>query len=158
MSLLAESGGGRAGWTCFSMDTEDVERFMRYPAVMVGSDGSSLSTEGPLSRGNPHPRNFGTHARVLGYYVRDKGVLGLADAIRKMTSLPAQTFGLAGRGVLATGNVADMALFGLDRIAFATFQNPKRYATGIDDVMVAGQWVIRGGEFTGALPGEAVRG
>ena len=156
MSLLAEGGGGRAGWTCFSMDTEDVERFMRYPAVMVGSDGSSLSTEGPLSRGNPHPRNFGTHARVLGHYVRDRGVLDLADAIRKMTSLPAQTFGLAKRGLLATDYVADLVLFDLDRIAFATYENPKSYATGIADVMVLGQWVIRDGEFTGATPGEAI--
>ncbi|MBC7237389.1 MAG: amidohydrolase family protein, partial [Chloroflexi bacterium] len=157
MELLAESGGERASWTCFSMDAEDVERFMRYPAVMVGSDGSSLSLEGPLSKGNPHPRNFGTFPRILGFYVRDRGVLRLEDAIRKMTSLPAQTFGLAERGLLATGYRADVVVFDLNKISFASYYTPKRYPTGIDEVMVAGQWVVRNGAFTGALPGEVVR-
>jgi N-acyl-D-amino-acid deacylase len=158
MDLLARSGGGRASWTCFSMDSEDVERFMRYPTVMVGSDGSSLSTEGPLSSGTPHPRNYATFPRVLGHYVRDRGVLGLVDAVRKMTSLPAQTFGLSERGLLAIGYHADLVLFDLAQITFATYLTPKRYPTGIDDVMVGGQWVIRDSEFTGALPGAALRG
>ncbi|MFO7918176.1 MAG: amidohydrolase family protein, partial [Anaerolineae bacterium] len=156
MDLLVESEGERAGWTCFSMHPDDVERFMRYPAVMVGSDGSSLSTEGPLSRGNPHPRNFGTHARILGLYVRDKGVLRFEDAVRKMTSLPAQTFGIAERGAAIPGNRADLVLFDLEEVTYAGFEQPKEYPEGIPYVMCNGQWVIAEGEFTGNLPGRAL--
>jgi len=157
MGLLAESGGGRASWTCFSMQDEDIHRFMQYPAVMVSSDGSSLSAEGPLSAGNPHPRNFGTNPRVLGLYVRDRGVLELGNAVRKMTSLPAQTFGIPERGLLAKGYVADLVVFDLDEITFASYEKPKTYPTGIDYVMVAGQWAISDGEYTGALAGQAIR-
>jgi len=157
MDLLAEGGGAAAGWTCFSMHPEDVERFMRYPGTMVGSDGSALSIEGPLSGGNPHPRNLGTFARVLGYYVREKGVLRLEDAVRKMTSLPAQTFGIVGRGALQAGNWADVVLVDLPRVRDATFEAPKRYAEGMPYVMVNGAWVIRENEFTGRLPGMALR-
>lgn len=156
MDLLVESEGKRAGWTCFSMHPDDVERFMRYPAVMVGSDGSSLSTEGPLSRGNPHPRNFGTHSRVLGLYVRDKGVLQLEDAVRKMTSLPTQTFGLAKRGTLTPGNWADLVLFDLEKVTYAGFEQPQEYPEGIPYVMCNGQWVVSESAFTGNLPGRAL--
>ena len=158
MDLLAEGKGARAGWTCFSMHTDDVERFMAYPATMVGSDGSGLSTEGPLSRGNPHPRNFGTFPHVLGVYVRDKKVLRLEEAIRKMTSLPAQTFGLSGRGTLSPGAHADLVVFDLHRVTDAPFDRPKTYPEGIPHVMVNGRWVIRDGEMTGDLPGLALRG
>ena len=157
IGLLAESQGGRASWTCFSMQTDDVERFMQYPGVMVGSDGSSLSTEGPLSAGNPHPRNFGSFPRVLGLYVRDKGALRLEDAVRKMTSLPAQTFSVADRGTLAPGNWADLILVDLEAITYASFDAPKTYPQGIPYVMVNGQWVIEANAFTGATPGQALR-
>ncbi len=156
MDLLVESEGERAGWTCFSMHPDDVERFMCHPAVMVGSDGSSLSMEGPLSRGNPHPRNFGTHPRVLGLYVRDKGVLELEDAVRKMTSLPAQTFCIAERGTVIPGNWADLVLFDLDKIAHDGFAQPKGYPRGVPYVMCNGRWVIAEGAFTGNLPGRAL--
>jgi N-acyl-D-amino-acid deacylase len=157
MDLLAEGGGASAGWTCFSMHPDDVDRFMQFPGTMIGSDGSALSTEGALSGGNPHPRNFGTFARILGYYVRDRGVLRLEDAVRKMTSLPAQTFGIAGRGALQEGHWADVMLFDLQQVTDATFENPKCYAEGIPYVMVNGTWVIREGMFTGRLPGQALR-
>ncbi|MFH1086147.1 MAG: amidohydrolase family protein, partial [Chloroflexota bacterium] len=156
MALLAESRGAGASWTCFSMHADDVERFMRWPGLMVGSDGSSLSIEGPLSRGNPHPRNFGTFTRILGLYVREKRVLRLEEAVRKMTSLPAQTFGLAGRGTLAPGNWADLVLFDLERVTYAPYEAPKTYPLGLPRVMVNGRWVIRDGAFTGTLPGSAL--
>ncbi|MBC7237390.1 MAG: D-aminoacylase [Chloroflexi bacterium] len=157
MDLLVEAGGDRVGWTCFSFSDEDVERFMQWPATMFGSDGSALSTEGPLSGGHPHPRNFGTFPRVLGRYVRDKGVLRLEEAVRKMTSLPAQTYGIAGRGTLAHGYWADLVLFDLARISDATYEQPKTYPQGIPYVMVNGEWVIKDGRFTGALPGRLLR-
>ena len=157
MELLAEGGGSRASWNCFSMSPEDVEAFMRYPGTMVGSDGSGLSAKGPLSGGNPHPRNFGTHPRVLGLYVRDKKVLRLEEAIRKMTSLPAQTYSVAGRGALQPGNWADLVVFDLDQVTYAEFDEPKTYPQGIPHVMVNGQWVIRDAEYTGGLPGKALR-
>ncbi|MBM3190909.1 MAG: amidohydrolase family protein, partial [Chloroflexi bacterium] len=157
MALLAEGEGARAGWTCFSMHPDDVARFMRYPGTMIGSDGSGLSTEGPLSGGNPHPRNYGTFPRVLGHYVRDEGLLTLEDAVRKMTSLPAQTFGLHDRGSLQPGAWADLVIFDLERVTDAPFERPKTYPQGIPYVMVNGQWVIHRGEFTGALPGQVLR-
>jgi N-acyl-D-amino-acid deacylase len=142
-----------ADWVCQSMSQEDVDRIIRYPWTMVGSDGNSLSVEGPLAEGNPHPRNFGSFPRVLGSYVRDRKVLRLEDAVRKMTSLPAQRFGIRDRGVLAEGNWADLVLFDLPAVTDAGFERPKQYPEGIPHVMVNGQWVIRDGEFTGSLPG-----
>jgi len=139
------------------MSPEDVESFMRYPGTMVGSDGSGLSTEGPLSKGHPHPRNFGTFPRVLGLYVRDRKVLRLEEAIRKMTSLSAQTFSIPDRGILEKGNWADLVIFDLERVTDASYANPKQYPQGIPYVMVNGHWVIKKGEFTGSLPGQALR-
>ena len=157
MEMLAQAGGARASWTCFSMSTEDVERFMRYPGTMFGSDGSGLSTTGPLSEGHPHPRNYGTFPHVLRRYVKDEGTLRLEDAIRKMTSLPAQTFSIPDRGTLEKGKWADLVIFDLDRVTDATFEKPKQYPSGIPYVMVNGRWVIEAGQFTGNLPGLVLR-
>lgn len=151
LDLIAEVY--EADWVCQSMNPEDVDRIIRYPWTMVGSDGNSLSVEGPLAEGNPHPRNFGSFPRVLGSFVRDRGVLRLEEAVRKMTSLPAQRFGIRDRGVLEEGAWADLVLFDLPAVTDATFDHPKQYPQGIPHVMVNGQWVIRDGEFTGALPG-----
>ena len=127
------------------------------PSQKLGvSDGSGLSTEGPLSRGNPHPRNFGTFPHVLGVYVRDKGVLRLEEAVRKMSSLAAQTFGLSGRGTLSPGFWADLVVFDFDLVTDAPFERPKTYPEGIPHVMVNGKWVVRDGEMTGDLPGRAL--
>jgi N-acyl-D-aspartate/D-glutamate deacylase len=93
---------------------------------------------------------------VLGHYVRDTGVLQLEDAVRKITSLPATTFGLHDRGALTPGCRADLVLFDLEAITDATFEQPKTYPQGIPHVMVNGRWVIRDGQFTGELPGEVL--
>ncbi|HUV07620.1 MAG TPA: D-aminoacylase [Spirochaetia bacterium] len=144
-------------WTCESMSREDVDRIIRYPFTMVGSDGSSISTEGPLSSGNPHPRNFGAFPRVLSEFVRDRSVLRLEEAVRKMTSLPAKRFSILHRGMLEEGYWADIVLFDLGSIKDAGFENPKQYPSGIPYVMVNGEWVIKKDEFTGALPGRLAR-
>jgi N-acyl-D-amino-acid deacylase len=146
-----------ADWISQSMSQDDVDRIIRYPWTMIGSDGNSLSVEGPLAEGNPHPRNFGSFPRVLRDYVRDRKVLRLEDAVRKMTSLPAQRFAIRDRGTLEEGNWADLVLFDLEAVKDASFENPKLYPAGIPYVMVNGQWVIRDGSFTGSLPGRLAR-
>ena len=155
MDLLAASY--EAKWNCRSLSPQDVDAFLRYPPTMIGSDGSSLSTEGPLSGGNPHPRNFGAFPRVLREYVRERGVLTLEEAIRKMTSLPAQRFSLRDRGRLQAGMRADLVLLDADAVQDASFERPKQYPAGIPWVMVGGQWVIRERQFTGNLPGRLAR-
>jgi N-acyl-D-aspartate/D-glutamate deacylase len=125
----------------------------------IGSDGSAYSTEGPLRRGNPHPRNFGTFPRVLGVYARERKLLTLEDAVRKMTSLNAAKLGLSDRGILKPGAFADVAIFDpntvMDR---ATYDKPFAYNVGIEWVIVNGTPVLEpGGKHTGAKPGRAIR-
>jgi N-acyl-D-aspartate/D-glutamate deacylase len=124
----------------------------------IGSDGSALAVEGVLRRGNPHPRSFGTFPRILGVYVRERGLLRLEDAVRKMTSLNAAKLGLRDRGMLRPGAYADLAVFDpehvLDR---STYTSPFHYSEGIVYVIVNGQVVIEKGEHTGARPGRALR-
>ena len=155
MDLLAEST--EAKWNCRSLSPQDVDAFLRHPATMIGSDGSSLSIEGPLSGGNPHPRNFGAFPRILREYVRERAVLPLEEAIRKMTSLPAQRFSLRDRGRLQAGLWADVVLLDLDAVQDASFERPKQYPAGIPFVMVNGQWVVKDSTFTGNLPGLLAR-
>ena len=139
----------------FGMTEEDVETVMRHPNVMVGSDGNALA---PTSRGKPHPRSYGTFARVLGRYVRQEGNLSLSDAVRKMTSLPAQRFGLWDRGLVRPGFAADLVLFDPSRIEdTATFSDPHQYAEGIHWVMVGGEVVWDQGRDTGALAGTVLK-
>ena len=147
--------------TClpFMMNEKDVQTALREPWVDIASDGSSLSTEGLLSAGHPHPRNFGTFPRILGHYVRDEKVLTLEDGVRRMTSLPAQRLGLKDRGLLREGYWADVVVFDPDRISdMATFASPKQYPAGINYVMVNGRVVIDGGNHTGERPGMVLRG
>jgi N-acyl-D-amino-acid deacylase len=109
--------------------------------------------------GKPHPRSFGTNPRVLGKYTREEKVLGLEDAVRKMTSLPAQVLGLKDRGLLREGYWADVVVFDADRVAdMATYEDPKQYPKGIDYVLVNGAIVIDDGHHTGARPGRVVYG
>ena len=109
--------------------------------------------------GKPHPRSFGTHPRVLAKYVREEGLLSLEEAIRKMSSGPANRLGLSDRGVLRPGMRADMVLFDPDTVQDeATFEEPERYPTGIPWVFVNGVAVIAEGEPTGELPGRVLRG
>jgi len=137
---------------------EDMTLAMVQPWCSFGSDGSAYATEGPLRRGNPHPRSFGTFPRVLGVYVRELKLLRLEDAIRKMTSLNAAKLGLRDRGLLQPGHFADVVLFDsttvIDR---ATYTEPFQYAEGIRHVLVNGQLVLDNGTHTGKLPGKSLR-
>ena len=139
-----------------SMSDTDVDRIFRQPFTMIASDAG---VGDPESASVPHPRGFGNNARALGVYVREKRLVGLEDAIRKMTSLPAQTFGLWDRGLLRPGLAADIVIFDEKRVADrATYEQPKQYAAGIGFVIVNGQIVIERGKHTGAKPGRILRG
>ncbi len=95
----------------FQLDETDLRRALVHPHMMIGSDGSSLAVDGELGEGKPHPRSYGTFPRVLGRYAREEGVLGLAEAVQKMTALPADRLGLADRGVIREGARADVVAF-----------------------------------------------
>ena len=141
-----------------AISEEDVRTFIRSPHVMVGSDGNSVAPYGMTSQGRPHPRFYGTFARILGRYVRDEGLLPLEAAIHKMTGLTAQMLHLQDRGTLRPGAAADIVVFDADIIdERATYENPHRYAVGINHVLVNGTHVIADGNHTGALPGMMLR-
>ena len=138
-----------------AMDEEDVVRIMRHSLTMIGSDG-----EAPVfGQASPHPRAYGTFPRVLGRYVREKKVIGLEDAIRKMTSFPASRLKLYDRGVLRPGMKADVVVFDAATIADKSeFTKPHQYSVGIRDVLVNGQAVLQGGKMTSARPGRVLYG
>jgi N-acyl-D-aspartate/D-glutamate deacylase len=137
------------------MSERDLVRIMRHPATMVASDG-----EVPVyGRANPHPRSYGTFARVLGVYVREKKVLALEDAVRKMSAFPAARLGLTDRGVLRPGMKADIAIFDAATVRdTATFEKPHQYAEGFSQVIVNGQVIFENGEMTPARPGRVLHG
>jgi len=154
--LLIEEEAG-VSIVSFGMSEEDVRRVMRSPFMMVGTDGSAISPNGVLGRGKPHPRFYGTFPRILGHYVNRERVLTLQEAVRKMTSMPAQKIGLRDRGLLREGMVADIVIFDADEILDqATFTDPHRFPKGIHYVMVKGMVVVRKNKHTGALPGKAL--
>jgi N-acyl-D-amino-acid deacylase len=133
---------------------KDMNLAMRQPWCSIGSDGSAYAIEGPLRRGNPHPRNFGTFPRVLGVYVRERGVLTLEDAVRKMTSLNAAKLGIVDRGTLKAGLFADVTVFDAGRVIDkSTYTDPFHYNEGIETVIVNGQLVLDNGKPTNARPG-----
>lgn len=155
INLMAQEGGSISG-IFHTMSEEDVRLAMQQPWMAHASDGSAINLNAP---GVPHPRNYGTVPRVLGHYVRDEGVLTLEDAVRKMTSLPAQILGLQDRGQIREGFIADIALFDPERVAETnSFENPKSYPIGIPYVIVNGTLVIDRGEHTGARPGVVILG
>ena len=132
---------------------------MAVPWVSIGSDSRANAPYGPLSFGKPHPRSYGTFPRVLGHYARDEGLLPLADAVRKMTSLPAARLGLAGRGIVARGAAADLVVLDAGRIEdVATYDDPHRYPRGIIHVIVNGVPAVEGGATTSARPGRFLVG
>lgn len=136
------------------LDEGDVERIMAHPFTMIASDGR-LSEPGV---GHPHPRAYGTFPRVLGRYVRERGVISLEEAVRKMSYLPAQRMGLTDRGRIAEGMWADLVLFDAAHVRDrATFDDPHQYPEGIPYVLVNGVPVVDGGEFTDARPGRILR-
>jgi N-acyl-D-aspartate/D-glutamate deacylase len=155
--ILIEQGGSVP--TVFAHhDEKDMLFALKQPWCSVGSDGSAYATEGPLKRGNPHPRNFGTFPRVLGLYARDRGALTLEDAVRKMTSLNAAKIGITDRGTLRAGAFADVTIFDAATVIDkSTYEAPFAYNAGIEYVIVNGSVVLDRGTHTGALPGRALR-
>jgi N-acyl-D-aspartate/D-glutamate deacylase len=128
------------------------------PWCSIGSDGSAYAVDGPLRRGNPHPRNFGTFPRVLGVYVREKKLMRLEDAVRKMTSLNAAKLGLRDRGQVRPGAFADLTVFDPKQVIDkSTYIDPFHYNDGIECAIVNGQVVLDKGQHTGARPGRALR-
>jgi len=136
-----------------SMHEDDVRTVMAHPTTMIGSDGI------PTLAGKPHPRLYGTFAKVLGYYARDEHVLSLADAIHRLTLFPADVLSLKNRGALKPGYFADVVVFDPATIAErATYANPHRLAVGVDDVLVNGGFALKNGKPTGAHTGRFVHG
>lgn len=145
--------------TVYAHHTEtDMNLALRQPWCSIGSDGSAYAIEGPLRRGNPHPRNFGTFPRVLGVYVRESGLLRLEEAVQKMTSMNAAKIGLRERGQLAPGFFADVTVFDPQTVIdLATYTDPFQYNEGIAYVIVNGTVVLDDRKHTGAHPGRALR-
>ena len=156
---LVIEDNSRVGVSYFMMSEDNVRRKVAKSWISFGSDAGAPAAEGIFLKSNPHPRAYGTFARVLGKYSRDEAVMPLHEAIRRMTSLPALNTGIRGRGLLAEDRYADIVVFDPDLVADrATFEEPHRYADGIEQVFVNGVQVIRDGEHTGATPGRIVHG
>lgn len=150
---IVEKGG--ASGIFHAINEDDVVRIMQYPGTMIASDG-----EVPIfGRASPHPRSYGTNARVLGVYVREKRVITLEDAVRKMTSLPAARINLPDRGLLRPGMKADIAVFNPATVRdTATYEKPHSYAEGVSLVVVNGQVIVDGDKMTDARPGQVLYG
>jgi N-acyl-D-amino-acid deacylase len=155
--LVADSG--RTSRVTFSMTEDDLRMGMAQAWTSFCTDATARAVDGPLSIGKPHPRTFGSFPRILARYVREEKILTLEDAIRKMTSLPAQRMGIKDRGLVKTGFYADLVLFDPATIGDkATFEEPHQYSEGISLVFVNGMPVWENGKFTGNLPGRVIRG
>ena len=138
-----------------AMDEVDVQRIMREPFTMIASDSGVRQQDESV----PHPRGYGNNVRVLGHYVRDLHTISLEDAIRKMTSLPAQTFGFRDRGLVREGFAADLTIFDDKTVGDrATFDKPHQFPVGISSVIVNGEVVFQSDRVTSARPGMALRG
>ncbi len=158
LDLLIEQEG-EGFQISFGNEEVNLVQALAQPFTHIGSDGSALAAGMRTPMGKPHPRSFGTYPRVLAKYVREEGLLTLEEAIRKMSSAPANRLGLSDRGVLRPGMKADMVLFDPDTVQDeATFEEPERYPAGIPWVFVNGVAIIAEGEPTGALPGQVLRG
>lgn len=154
LAIELQKKGGFGG-VFHAMHEDDVRRIMAHPRTMIASDGGVVAP----GEGMPHPRNYGTFARVLSLYVREAGLLTLPEAVRKMSGMPAGRLGLTDRGVIREGAVADLVVLAPDEVLeVARFGDPHHYAEGVLHVMVAGDFVLRGGLLTGDRPGRAVRG
>ncbi len=156
-NFLIEEGGSIG--TIYAHHTEeDMNLALSQPWCSIGSDGLALNIEGPLRSGHPHPRSFGSFARILGEYVRNRCLLRLEDAVRKMTSLNAAKAGILDRGILRPGLMADVTIFDpatvIDR---ATYLEPFQFSTGILHVIVNGQLVLENSRHTRTHPGRALR-
>jgi N-acyl-D-amino-acid deacylase len=148
---------GQVECVCFGQLEDNVRILMRHPLVVVGSDGDAVAPYSVLAQSKPHPRYYGTFPRVLGRYVREEKVLSLEEAVKKMTSITAERFGLTDRGVIREGAWADLVLFDAQTVADkATYTDPHQYPVGIPDVIVNGVVVVDQGQHTGALPGQVL--
>ncbi len=155
--LLLKSQG-RVGIIIHGMHEEDLLRVMKHSLSCIGSDSSCSAPYGPLSQTRPHPRAYGTFARILGYYSRERRVLTLEEAVRKMTSAPATRLRLLNRGLIREGFIADIVVFDPKKIIDkATFLDPHQYAEGIEYVLVNGEVVIEKGRHTEAKPGKVLK-
>lgn len=158
MNLVLEDQS-RVGTVYFMMSEDNVRKQIQLPWLSFGSDAASMAPELPFTRSSAHPRAYGNFARLLGRYVRDEKVISLADAIRKLSGLPATNLELDRRGFIREGMFADLVVFDPASIAdHATFEQPHQYATGMKHVFVNGVAVLKDGEHTGAKPGRAVWG
>ena len=157
LDFLIEENGSVS--TIYAHHTEqDMNLALGRPWCSIGSDGSAIAIEGPLRRGHPHPRSFGTFPRVLGVYVRQRHLLSLEDAVRKMTSLNAAKLGILDRGLLRVGQFADVVVFDPETIVDrSTYLEPFHYSEGVDHVLVNGRPVLERGKPTGQRPGRAIR-
>jgi len=143
----------------FLMSEDNVELGLKQPWTSLGSDAEASAPEGVFLQSSTHPRAYGNVARFLGHYVRDRELMPLQQAIYRLTGLPAKNWKLVDRGCLAIGCNADIVIFDPATIQdHATYDQPMQYATGVRDVFVNGEQVLRDGEHTGAMPGEVVRG
>lgn len=144
---------GDASLVSFNMSEDDIEHIMRQPWTMTCTDGDLV----PMGQGKPHPRAYGAFPRKLKRYVRERGAIGLAEAIRTMTSLPATVFGLKDRGQIRAGALADLLIFDLSQVNdAATYQDPHQLAEGMDDILVNGRWARRNGQFTATMAGRVL--
>jgi N-acyl-D-amino-acid deacylase len=156
---LVVEDGSRVDTVYFLMSEENVRRQIALPWVSFNSDAASLAPEGVFLKSNPHPRAYGNFARLLGLYVRDQKIILLEEAIRRLTSFPAETLKLRQRGRLERDYFADIVVFDPKTIRdHATYEKPHQYATGMVHVFVNGVQVLKNGEHTGAKPGRVVRG
>jgi len=156
MDLVVQDGS-RIGTVYFLMSEDNIRKEVVLPWVSFGSDAESEAPEGVFLKSNPHPRAYGNFARVLAKYTRDEKLMPMAEAIRKLSGLPAANLGLKHRGNLKPGYFADIAVFDPAKIQdHATFDKPHQYATGMVHVFVNGSQVLKDGEHTGALPGRVV--
>jgi N-acyl-D-amino-acid deacylase len=149
---------GRVSMCGFGMSEENTKRILAHPLCMAASDGGARATYGKLSEGSPHPRTYGTFPRFLGRYVREDKIVSLPEAIRKITSFPADTLGITDRGIIKKGMYADIVCFNYDTIIDkADYVNPHQYPDGINYVLVNGKIVISKSEHTNTLPGKVLR-
>ena len=158
MDLVIEDGS-RVSTVYFLMSEENVRKEIALPWVSFGSDAESPAPEGVFLKSNPHPRAYGNFARLLGKYVRDEKIIPLEEAIRRLTSFPAENLTLDRRGALKPGYFADVVVFDPAKVQdHATYERPHQYSTGVRHAFVNGIQVLKEGEHTGAKPGRVVRG
>ena len=156
---LVVAGKDHVGAVYFTMNEDDVKFAMQQPFVSVGTDAGARNVQGPLSESKTHPRAYGSFPRIMGRYVREQHLLTLEQAIRKMTSLPAQRMGLRDRGMLRAGGFADITIFDAATVKdLATFEDPDRPSVGIEYVLVNGVVSLDHGKVTGQLGGRPLRG